>query len=238
MSKTVYRRRRVVAFFVLVIMFLLSISQSGNPPGFDTTTTDSSPDVLSLQSERAVDVLATLVIKGRAPKTGYSRSQFSDGWATIDGCDVRNRILATQLTQIETGSDGCAVLAGVLDDPYSGREQVFIRGEMSSSEVQIDHVVALSDAWQKGAQMLSSLERLAFANDALNLLAVNGELNQQKGDSDAASWLPPNRAFRCQYVARQIAVKAKYELWVSEAEQAAMRRVLGSCPNQVVPYAE
>lgn len=237
MNKAVLRRRRVVAFFVLLISFLLSVTLSSSAPR-NLDTDNENPDVLSSKSERALEVLKTLEVKGRAPKTGYSRSQFSDGWATIDGCDVRNRILAVQLTQIEVGADGCSILAGVLDDPYSGKQQVFIRGESLSSEVQIDHVVALSDAWQKGAQQLSSLERLAFANDSLNLLAVNGELNQQKGDSDAASWLPPNRGFRCQYVSRQIAVKAKYRLWVTDAEQAAMKRVLNGCPEQVVPYVE
>lgn len=227
----------MVAFFVLALVFLLSAFAS-SPAPVESPVEQEINDVLAAQSERAVDALNRLEVKGRAPKTGYSRSQFSDGWATIDGCDVRNRTLAAQLTQTEVDEDGCSVLAGVLDDPYSGNQQIFIRGEMTSSEVQIDHVVALSDAWQKGAQEISELERLAFANDSLNLLAVNGPLNQQKGDSDAASWLPPNRSFRCQYVARQIAVKVKYHLWVTDAEQASMKRVLNSCPEQVLPYAE
>ncbi len=231
------RKRRVVAFFVLAIVFLLSVFAS-NPAPVESPVKQEINDVLAAQSELASDVLDSLEVKGRAPKTGYSRGQFTDGWATIDGCDVRNRILSAQLMQIEIDEDECSVLAGVLDDPYSGNQQVFIRGEMTSSKVQIDHVVALSDAWQKGAQEITDLERLAFANDSLNLLAVNGPLNQQKGDSDAASWLPPNTSFRCQYVARQIAVKAKYHLWVTDAEQASMRRVLNNCPEQVLPYAE
>lgn len=238
MPKAVLRRRRVVAFFVMLLLFLLAIYDSSPQPYSPPDNNDVAQDVLAQNTELATVMLDSIPIKGRAPKTGYTRSRFSDGWASIDGCDVRNRILASQLTQIELGVDGCSVLVGVLDDPYSGNQQVFVRGEMSSSEVQIDHVVALSDAWQKGAQQLSAEERLAFANDSLNLLAVNGELNQQKGDSDAASWLPPNRGFRCQYVARQIAVKAKYRLWVSDAEHATMRRTLASCPEQTVPYAE
>ena len=81
--------------------------------------------------------------------------------------------------------------------------------------MQIDHVVALSDAWQKGAQQLTATERLQLANDPVNLFAVDGPTNGSKGDGDAATWLPPNQAFRCTYVAHQIAAKAKYHLWVT-----------------------
>jgi len=101
--------------------------------------------------------------------------------------------------------------------------------------VQIDHVVALSDAWQKGAQQISAEDREKFANDPLNLLAVDGPANAAKSDSDAATWLPPNKAFRCQYVARQIAVKRIYKLWVTEAEKDAMKRVLSTCDEERVP---
>ena len=104
-------------------------------------------------------------------------------------------------------------------------------------EVQIDHVVALSDAWQKGAQKLSLTSRTAFANDPLNLLAVKGRLNSQKGDGDAATWLPPLKSYRCAYVARQVAVKAKYSLWVTTAEKAAIKSILDKCPGQLLPTA-
>jgi hypothetical protein len=120
------------------------------------------------------------------------------------------------------------VQKGTLHDPYTGEIIQFERGE-NSNKVQIDHVVALSDAWQKGAQSLSETERKNLANDPLNLLAVDGPANQQKGDGDAATWLPPNKAFRCQYVARQVAVKKKYQLWVTTAENEAMHRVLNGC---------
>jgi hypothetical protein len=103
--------------------------------------------------------------------------------------------------------------------------------------VQVDHVVALADAWQKGAQQLSPAERERFANDPLNLLAVDGALNQQKSDGDAATWLPPNRGFWCALVARQVAVKARYGLWVTQAEKDAITRVLASCPDQPLPTA-
>ena len=110
-----------------------------------------------------------------------------------------------------------------------------MRGVTTSEAVQIDHVVALGDAWQKGAQQWTSAERVAFANDPLELLAVSGPANQQKGDADTATWLPPNKAFRCAYVARQVAVKRKYRLWVTAAEEQAMIRVLSGCPAQPLP---
>jgi hypothetical protein len=101
--------------------------------------------------------------------------------------------------------------------------------------VQIDHVVALSDAWQKGAQQLTRAQRIQLANDPLELLAVDGPANQQKADGDAATWLPSNKAFRCQYVARQVAVKQKYTLWVTDAEKQAVADILKDCPNEPLP---
>jgi hypothetical protein len=102
-------------------------------------------------------------------------------------------------------------------------------------EVQIDHVVALSNAWQTGAFKLTADERRALSNDPLNLFAVKGRLNSQKGDGDAATWLPPLKSFRCSYVAQQITVKAKYSLWVTAPEKAAMVSILAKCPTQKVP---
>ncbi len=172
--------------------------------------------------------LQLLEVKGRAPKTGYSRAQFGDGWRRADACDTRNLILKRDL--VDTVIDGrCRVLRGTLNDPYTGRVVQFVRGRDTSDDVQIDHVVALSNAWQTGAQQLSSLERENFANDPLELLAVDGSANQQKADGDAASWLPGNKSFRCQYVARQVEVKRKYRLWVALAEKQAIERTLAQC---------
>jgi hypothetical protein len=182
----------------------------------------------------ALTALEGIAVKGRAPKTGYSREQFSDGWGRVDGCDLRNLMLQRDLTS-PVMRDSCIVESGVLIDPYTATEIDFVRGVDTSLAVQIDHVVAVSDAWQKGAQQLTEERRYEFYNDPLNLLAVSGPANQAKSDSDAASWLPPNRAFRCEYVAIQIAVKARYDLWVTQAEADTMRRVLQFCPNQELP---
>lgn len=199
----------------------------------------SAPVAAEVQPGLATAVLETLPVKGRAPKTGYSRDQFGQSWADFNrnGCDTRNDILKRDLTQItyRPKTRNCVVLKGVLLDRYSGEKINFVRGNITSMEVQIDHVVALSNAWQTGAFKLSKIERTAFANDPINLFAVKGRLNLQKSDGDAATWLPPLKSFRCTYVAQQIAVKAKYSLWVTKPEKNAMIGILAKCPSQEVP---
>ncbi len=185
----------------------------------------------------ALAVLEQLPVKGRAPKTGYARTQFGNGWQRLQGCDMRNIILARDLIDIKKNNK-CQVISGTLVDPYSGTTLHFMRGQMSSQDVQIDHIVALSNAWQTGARQLSESQRIAFANDPLNLLAVDGTVNQKKGDGDAATWLPPNKPFRCDYVARQIAVKHSYGLWVTQAEKDAIRSVLKDCVSQQLPVLD
>jgi hypothetical protein len=188
--------------------------------------------------QKASVVLETLAVKGRAPKTGYDRASWGD-WADPDGngCDTRNDILNRDLKSItyKYSNDNCTVLTGTLIDPYSGTTMDFLRGVGTSSLIQIDHVVAVSDAWQKGAFKWGSATKIAFYNDPLNLLAVQGRLNSQKGDGDAATWLPPLKSYRCAYVARQIAVKAKYSIWITAAEKAAMKTILAKCPGQLIP---
>jgi hypothetical protein len=187
----------------------------------------------------AADLLGTIPVMGRAPKTGYSRAQFGPAWADVDhnGCDTRNDILNRDLVGVtwRAGTHDCVVIAGTLDDPYTATMISFAKA--NATAVQIDHVVALGDAWQTGAQGWTAATREQFANDPLNLLAVDGPTNEQKSDSDAASWLPPNAAFRCTYVARQITVKATYQLWVTGAEHDAMASVLSGCPGQPVATA-
>lgn len=223
---------RLVKIAIVLIIGLvgayktISIEQNKNDDSVLSVQTVATP---------AGEVLATLPIKGRAPKTDYAREQFGAGWATVDDCDMRNFILARDLIDTTFVTPTCKVSSGILNDPYSGTRILFHRGTETSDDVQIDHVVALSDAWQKGAQQLSEEQRATLANDPLELLAVDGNLNQQKGDGDAATWLPPNTAYRCAYIARQIAVKKKYSLWVTRSEYDAMAELLVSCPDQTVP---
>ncbi|MFI6432853.1 DUF1524 domain-containing protein [Rhodococcus oryzae] len=192
----------------------------------------------------AVALLDGLPVKGRAPKTGYDRDLFGQAWSddvTVaggrNGCDTRNDILRRDLTEktFKPGTRDCVVTAGVLDDTYTGKRIDFLRGEGTSTAVQIDHIVALSDAWQKGAQQLDEQTRRNFANDPRNLQAVDGPTNSQKSDGDAATWLPPNKAYRCTYVTRQVEVKAAYGLWVTQAEKVAIARVLADCATAPAP---
>ncbi len=182
----------------------------------------------------AIVALEALPVKGRAPKTGYDRELFGPSWKDVDGngCDTRNDVLKRDLEPEVVAADGCTIESGTLLDPYTGTTISFQRGRATSSEVQIDHVVALSDAWQKGAQQISPEDRLRLANDPTNLMAVDGPTNSAKRDSDAATWLPPNAGHRCAYVAQQITVKQRYQLWVTEAERDAMRNILSTCPDQ------
>ena len=208
----------------------------------DPVTSEDAPTVQPAAAGRALDVLATIPVKGRAPKTGYSRDHFGQAWADVDrnGCDTRNDMLRRDLTDLalKPGTRDCVVLSGILNDPYTATLINFLRGTSTSPAVQIDHVVALSDAWQKGAQQLTEAQRLSFANDPLNLLAVDGATNQQKSDGDAATWLPPNKSYRCDYVARQISVKSSYGLWVTRAEHDAMARVLTDCRDSPIPAGQ
>lgn len=219
----------------LCIAIAIAIIGSYKSIELTTETADDSAIAVETVKSPAGQVLGTLEIKGRAPKTGYERSQFGNGWEHIADCDIRNYVLARDLTNDTFVAPTCKVSTGTLDDPYSGKTIAFQRGPDTSDDIQIDHVVALSDAWQKGAQQLTYEQRVAFANDPLGLLAVDGDLNQAKSDSDAATWLPPNKPYRCDYVARQIAVKKKYSLWVTRSEYDAMATILRSCPGQTVP---
>jgi len=207
-----------------IVVFLLSIAIYAPYAISNTTYAQSYEDSIS--------TLNSLEVKGRAPKTGYSRSQFPH-WSDLDrnGCDARNDILKRDLTEVlfKAGTRDCKVLSGVLLDPFSNKVLTFTSVK---SAVDIDHVVALSNAWQTGAAYFDKNTRSQIANDPLNLLAVDAKLNRQKGDGDAATWLPPNKAFRCEYVSRQVSVKSKYSLWVTPPEKEAITRVLNQCIGQ------
>ena len=185
----------------------------------------------------AISILNKLEVKGRAAKTGYTRSQFPH-WSDLDrnGCDSRTDILKRDVKGIsfKDGTRDCKVISGELVDPFSGKK---IRFDLNTSvsNIDIDHIVALSNAWQTGAAYFDKDARSSIANDPLNLLAVDASLNRQKGDGDAATWLPPLKSFRCEYVARQVAVKFKYKLWVTAPEKKAISSILSKCPKQVIP---
>ena len=217
-NEKTFRKRRILS--LIIIAFLSIIAVFSNPDFWSKKSPNQQTSQISQD-------LNSLQVKGRAPKTGYSREQFSKGWAKdSNGCDTRNRILKRDLKEAQENSK-CQIISGTLNDPYTGKQIIFSREK--AAEVQIDHVVALSDAWQKGAQQFSKEKRIEFANDPLNLLASDGPANQQKGDSDAASWLPSNKDFRCEYISRQISIKKKYSIWVTTSEKSAMKNILQNC---------
>lgn len=199
-------------------------------------------DVGEITGEYAADGDAAALLNklkvSKSHPSGYNRSVF--GYRTTDvdknGCDVREDVLARDLKQVRFKYSGsCKVASGLLHDPYTGLNINFVRGRKTSALVQIDHVVALENAWQSGAWKWSHAKRLKFGNDMLNLLAVQGAANQEKGSASAAYWLPSNKSFRCDYVARQIAVKYKYNLSVTNAEKRSMASILHGCSAQKLP---
>lgn len=237
-----YRVRRIVVVLVMLLgvtCFLILNPASYEKeliPENDAITPGSIEPLGAISNTVDVENLASTIlekleVKGRAPKTGYTRTEFYSNWPNIDGCSLRQVIIKRELGDSAV-LDGCNVVGGKYIEPYTGSEMVFHQKSDFSNKIQIDHIVALSDAWQKGAQYKTKEERYAMATDPLNLIAVDGATNQQKSDGDAATWLPPNKAFRCQYVARQVSVKYKYNLWVTEAEKDAILKVLEKCPNE------
>ena len=254
-SRATYRSRRIatlIAILAAVIGFIFanpnSYEQVFDENASASASTDAASDNTTAASDHtaqevatsspdgaplALDILEQLAIKGRAPKTGYSRDEFYSDWPKISGCSLRQIIIKREVGDSATlASDNCTVLAGTFTEPYTGKALEFTEKSQFSKGIQIDHVVALSDAWQKGAQNLDKDTRYQLATDPLNLIAADSSANQQKSDGDAATWLPSNKTFRCQYVARQVSVKYKYNLWVTQAEHDAIAKILTACPSE------
>jgi len=242
--------RRVVwrAGLVVVVAWVAGIAptllaglttDAGAPPATVRAVTPSPPATvddpgITISPTDALSDLTGIPIKGRAPMTGYTSDEtFWGMWGTQPGgCDTRNFILGRDMTVItmKAGSN-CLVQTGILDDPYTGKTINFTRGGGSNYDggVQIDHVVARANAWATGAFAWTPDQRVAFANDPLELLAADATANQQKGSGDAATWLPSNKAFRCEYVTTQVEVKTKYGLWMTQAEHDTIQTILKGC---------
>ncbi|MDC7123061.1 HNH endonuclease family protein [Cellulomonas fimi] len=221
-------RARRTSLWVLV----LTVAIGTGVPAWTQARSSARYPVLAQDLAVAHAVLDELEVRTRPPPQPYDRAAFGQAWADVDrnGCDTRNDVLRRDLDDpvTKTGTRGCLVLSGVLDDPYTGRRLVFERGP-SSADVQVDHVVALGDAWVAGAAGWSGTARTAFANDPANLLAVEGGANQDKGADDASRWLPPNVGYRCAYAVRQVLVKSAYRLSVTRDERRALAHALDGC---------
>ena len=219
------KRRRSVGDTVLLLLILAALVWAFAP--------GVGWDLLGLRSRLGWPPLHSGQALSSLPDSEAAREAFGQRWADTDhnGCDTRNDILARDLARptFKPGTRDCVVLSGTLAEPYTGATIEFQRGDKTSSLVQIDHVVALADAWRSGAWQWDAQRRQEFANDPENLLAVDGQANEDKSASSADQWLPPNRAFRCDYVKRQIAVKNAYGLSVTRAEQDALAEQLSIC---------
>lgn len=183
--------------------------------------------------QAATAALTRLPVVGEPRAADYDRDHFGPPWFDVDGngCDTRNDQLAHWLAEVTYDPvQPCVVVAGVLHDPYTGHRIEFERGPDTSSAVQIDHVVALADAWNKGADSWPPSVALAFANDPGNLVAVDGGANQDKGASDAAHWLPPDERFHCAYAVQQVLIKDAYHLGVTPGELGALTELVTACP--------
>ncbi len=238
----------VVALLILAWLFS-SYDSSGNPEPSqppvsnpatqvkpsDSPTPQTSP---SDQVTQALAVAEALPVRGRAPDTDYSREAFGSAWKDVDrnGCDTRNDILQRDFATVilKSGTGNCKVIGGTWIDPYSNESYTFAE---APSGAQIDHVVSLKNAWQMGADQWTDQMRVEFANDPLNLRVTIASLNQQKSDSNAASWLPPFKPARCAFIATQVAVKAKWLLYVTEAEKEVFMAILSKpeCEQTQLP---
>lgn len=231
--------QRTGSVTIPVIGQTVNIKDLANGKGFGGGPTSGTPLGGSAgvpQGKAALAVLNTIPVKGRAPKTGYSRAQFGPAWTDKaqgvamagNGCNTRDDILKRDLTNVKLAKNGCTVLSGTLNDPYTGKVINFVRGPKSAA-VQIDHLIPLGNAWITGAQLWTPEKRMSYANDPVLLIAVDGPANGSKSDSDIASWLPPNRKVWCTYTAAQVNVKKKYGLWVTPPEKNTMSKILNGC---------
>ncbi|MGW5146390.1 DUF3761 domain-containing protein [Rhodococcus koreensis] len=197
----------------------------------------------SVAANAALAKLDTLAIAEPAPLAGFDDarlSTWSDDVAVEggrNGCDTRDDILRRDLTEVVlvSGSEGCSVRSGRLEDPYSDKTLTFASDADISGNVQVDRVVALADALQKGAQQLDEQMLRTLANDPRNLQAVGTTAFEQKAGRDASAWLPSDASYRCTYVAQQVDIKSLYRLWVSQGEHDAIARVLGECGATLPP---
>ena len=198
----------------------------------------ASPSAPVLVTSEALVVAQALPVRGRSASTDYSRDAFGTAWKDVDGngCDTRNDILQRDFKSaiFKPGTGDCKVVGGTWIDPYSNESYTFSE---PPSGAQIDHVVSLKNAWQMGADQWDDQMRTEFANDPLNLRVTIASLNQQKSDSNAASWLPPYKPGRCDFIATQVAVKAKWQLYVTEAEKEVFITILSKpeCETTQLP---
>jgi Protein of unknown function (DUF1524) len=195
------------------------------------------PGLTPEQADAAVAALT--VATGTVPGTGdYDRDDYGERWEDVDGngCNQRDDVLlrdARPGTAVVAERGDCPrdVLAGTWDDPYTGEVLVFddLKDPEQAQAVSIDHVVPLAEAHRSGAADWPAEQRTAFANDLAGLVAVDGAVNSDKGDSDPARWRPPDEAAWCAYALVWVGVKDEWSLAVDTREAGALRDMLARC---------
>jgi len=209
-ARVVRHSLTVLAATAVFSATLVTIAEA-TPPGIPSTTTAKSE-------------LTTLTVKADGSQTGYSRDKFPH-WITQSGtCNTREVVLKRDGTNVVTDS-ACAATSGSWFSPYDGATWT------AASDVDIDHVVPLADAWRTGASAWTTAQRQAYANDlsAPQLIAVTDNVNQAKGDQSPDTWKPPLSGYYCTYAKMWTAVKYKYKLTINSAEKSALTSMLGTC---------
>ncbi len=209
---------------VLVLALLLAAVAAGTFPAAQAAAS-------TRVSGTALNLLGRLATRSEHGK-GYSRSKFqlwidADG----DGCDTRDEVLIAELKKPVRIGSGCRIYGGRWYSAYDGKWTT------NPSTFDIDHVVALKEAWDSGAWNWTKARRRAYANDlgsGRSLRAVTASSNRSKSDRDPAQWLPPRSSFRCTYATQWVATKVRWHLAVNAAERRALRNVLVSCPARKI----
>lgn len=225
---------RAVGVILFLAFFMASLMSNCNGVGAmlqraNEARSSRNVDTSAVADGTLSDLDNLTVNDNPTPPEKYNRvEQFGPAWKDVDhnGCDTRNDILARDLT-VQEKRNACVITAGQLADPYSGKWIDFRKKD--ASKVQIDHVVALENAWQSGAYKLTQEDREALANDPDNLLAVNGHDNMAKGSKSADQWMPPNSAYACAYASKQVQIKSRYALTVTSSEKQALADALATC---------
>ncbi|QXJ25904.1 HNH endonuclease [Actinomadura graeca] len=196
---------------VLAAMLAVAPAASALPP--------APPDADAARAH-----LAELTVGPEGSMDGYSRTMFPH-WITQSGqCNTRETALRRDGENVETDAK-CAAVSGTWRSPYDGATWT------QASDLDIDHMVPLAQAWRSGAAAWTTERRKEFANDLTSsqLWTVTDNVNQAKGDKDPAQWLPPLASFRCMYARSWIDVKYRYGLTIDAAEKTALDGLLGSC---------
>lgn len=237
---------------------ILKPGQSGGQTDSTTTQPNRQPDKATTQPNNQTTTqpaghdywqagldATNAITTAKARQGGYDREQQFGGWAS-NGCGsatTRDTILERDMTDVKKNAK-CQVVSGTLADPYTGRTIRFTRGPKTSAAVQIDHVVALQDAWASGARDWTQEKRVEYANSPDVLLASDGPANMAKGnglDFNGTSrwltqktgapdvWMPDNTAYRCDYMAKRAQIKAQWGLTMTAREKQQTVSVLASC---------